>query len=183
MRLRGCGDAGRLTHCRRRGGIGRRARLKIWYSQECVGSSPSAGKRINVLQQDVLHSLSLKKSARELRQRGSDYRCCIPALAGFVGPQSIAPDGAGTSAQVGCRAIVFCRCAAGSIDTARAIWLHRARDTAAALLSRGRVHRLHDAGEQARSLPFPRGRLRAVASESAADAQASRSAVACRSGE
>jgi hypothetical protein len=34
-----------------------------------------------------------KKSARELRQEGSDYRCCIPALAGFVSPQSIAPDG------------------------------------------------------------------------------------------
>ena len=35
----------------------------------------------------------IKDSARELRQRGSDYRCCIPALAGFVSPQSIAPDG------------------------------------------------------------------------------------------
>jgi hypothetical protein len=35
----------------------------------------------------------LEKSARELRQGGSDYRCCIPALAGFVSPQSIAPDG------------------------------------------------------------------------------------------
>src|SRR5690242_13525783 len=35
----------------------------------------------------------IKKSARELRQGGSDYRCCIPALAGFVSPQSIAPDG------------------------------------------------------------------------------------------
>src|SRR6516165_11412515 len=34
-----------------------------------------------------------KKSARELRQEGSNYRCCIPALAGFVSPQSIAPDG------------------------------------------------------------------------------------------
>src|SRR5439155_7789397 len=34
-----------------------------------------------------------QKSARELRQGGSDYRCCIPALAGFVSPQSIAPDG------------------------------------------------------------------------------------------
>ena len=34
-----------------------------------------------------------KKSARELRQGGSNYRCCIPALAGFVSPQSIAPDG------------------------------------------------------------------------------------------
>ena len=32
-------------------------------------------------------------SARELRQRRSNYRCCIPALAGFVSPQSIAPDG------------------------------------------------------------------------------------------
>ena len=34
-----------------------------------------------------------KKPARELRQEGSYYRCCIPALAGFVSPQSIAPDG------------------------------------------------------------------------------------------
>src|ERR1700681_2341632 len=34
-----------------------------------------------------------EKSARELRQGGSDYRCCIPALAGFVSPQSIASDG------------------------------------------------------------------------------------------
>src|SRR5437588_9595341 len=37
-----------------------------------------------------------KKSARELRQGGSNYRCCIPALAGFVSPQSIAPDGGET---------------------------------------------------------------------------------------
>src|SRR5205814_6030907 len=36
---------------------------------------------------------SRKKSARELRQRRPDYRCCIPALAGFVSPQYIAPDG------------------------------------------------------------------------------------------
>jgi hypothetical protein len=34
-----------------------------------------------------------KKPARELRQGGSYYRCCIPALAGFVSPQSIVPDG------------------------------------------------------------------------------------------
>ena len=34
-----------------------------------------------------------KKPARELRQGGSYYRCCIPALAGFVSPPSIAPDG------------------------------------------------------------------------------------------
>ena len=37
--------------------------------------------------------LTKKKPARELRQGGSCYRCCIPALAGFVSPQSIAPDG------------------------------------------------------------------------------------------
>src|SRR5437763_5817745 len=40
-----------------------------------------------------------KKPARELRQGGSDYRCCIPALAGFVSPQSIAPDGKRMSLQ------------------------------------------------------------------------------------
>jgi hypothetical protein len=39
------------------------------------------------------------KSARELRQEGSYYRCCIPALAGFVSPQSIAPDGEPTFSQ------------------------------------------------------------------------------------
>ena len=48
-----------------------------------------------------------KKTARGLRQRGSDYRCCIPALAGFVSPQSIAPDGAETSREAGLRAIGF----------------------------------------------------------------------------
>lgn len=40
-----------------------------------------------------------KKPARELRQEGSYYRCCIPALAGFVSPQSIAPDGGEISSQ------------------------------------------------------------------------------------
>ncbi len=43
---------------------------------------------------------SRKKPARELRQGGSDYRCCIPALAGFVSPQSIAPDGKGISRNI-----------------------------------------------------------------------------------
>ena len=42
---------------------------------------------------------ALNKSARELRQGGSNYRCCIPALAGFVSPQSIAPDGKQISMQ------------------------------------------------------------------------------------
>jgi hypothetical protein len=32
------------------GGIGRRARLKIWYSYECVGSTPSVGTIFNVSQ-------------------------------------------------------------------------------------------------------------------------------------
>ena len=45
-----------------------------------------------------------KKSAREPRQGGSDYRCCIPALAGFVSPQSIAPDGEQTFSQESQRA-------------------------------------------------------------------------------
>ena len=44
-------------------------------------------------QPDRLMPSSKKKPARELRQEGSYYRCCIPALAGFVSPQSIAPDG------------------------------------------------------------------------------------------
>ena len=44
-------------------------------------------------------ALTKKESARELRQGGSDYRCCIPALAGFVSPQSIAPDGGESSSQ------------------------------------------------------------------------------------
>src|SRR5678815_5429726 len=44
-------------------------------------------------QQRARRSRPTKKPARELRQEGSYYRCCIPALAGFVSPQSIAPDG------------------------------------------------------------------------------------------
>jgi len=35
----------------------------------------------------------LRTSVRELRQRRAYYRCCIPALAGFVSHRSIAPDG------------------------------------------------------------------------------------------
>ena len=48
-----------------------------------------------------------KKTARGPRQRGSDYRCCIPALAGFVSPPSIAPDGGRTSREDSVRAIGF----------------------------------------------------------------------------
>src|SRR5438034_6389108 len=52
---------------------------------------------------------TLKKPARELRQGGSDYRCCIPALAGFVSPQSIAPDGEQIFPQDRHHAIGFCK--------------------------------------------------------------------------
>ena len=38
-----------------------------------------------------------RSSVRELRQRRAYYRCCIPALAGFVSHRSIAPDGFTTS--------------------------------------------------------------------------------------
>jgi hypothetical protein len=44
-------------------------------------------------QPDRVTPFTKKKPARELRQGGSYYRCCISALAGFVSPQSIAPDG------------------------------------------------------------------------------------------
>ena len=56
------------------------------------------------------------KTARELRQRGSDYRCCIPALAGFVSPQSIAPDGAKIFREARARAKDFFR-AATDVDS------------------------------------------------------------------
>src|SRR5216117_2376825 len=58
-----------------------------------------------------------KKPARELRQGGSDYRCCIPALAGFVSPQSIAPDGKGIFRQDPHRAIAFCKKESGALTT------------------------------------------------------------------
>jgi hypothetical protein len=74
-----------------------------------------------ILSTTQLLNLSTKKSARELRQRGSDYRCCIPALAGFVSPQSIAPDGKTVSREaIGC-AIGFSHWA-GYVDTIELIW-------------------------------------------------------------
>ena len=39
---------------------------------------------------------NFRSSVRELRQRRTYYRCCIPALAGFVSHRSIAPDGFST---------------------------------------------------------------------------------------
>jgi hypothetical protein len=49
----------------------------------------------------------LTNSARELRQRRSNYRCCIPALAGFVSLQSIASDGVPNFREDRCGAIIF----------------------------------------------------------------------------
>jgi hypothetical protein len=43
--------------------------------------------------QKVGKSREKEKAARELRQGKSDYRCCLPALAGFVCLQSVVPDG------------------------------------------------------------------------------------------
>src|SRR3954463_13328890 len=60
-----------------------------------------------------------KKSARELRQRGSNYRCCIPALAGFVSPQSIAPDGTKKSPEPLVCAMWFSAAACAPLTPAR----------------------------------------------------------------
>src|ERR1700688_5282985 len=55
-------------------------------------------------------------AVRGLRQRRAYYRCCIPALAGFVSQRSIAPDGSipmdqleqkGNGFLAACRASVF----------------------------------------------------------------------------
>jgi hypothetical protein len=106
-------------------------------------------------------SVSKKKTARGLRQRGSDYRCCIPALAGFVSPQSIAPDGRAISREAGPGAIGFSFDATGSgdfkpppcVDTGGAIWFDPARETSASFLwARARSQFLHDLVESARSL-------------------------------
>ena len=71
-----------------------------------IPQRPSSKARDNRIERPGLHG---KKSARELRQRGSDYRCCIPALAGFVSPQSIAPDGMERFRETVARAITICR--------------------------------------------------------------------------
>ena len=61
--------------------------------QEFHWGSPGPARTLRLRSGQAGRTLPIKKSARELRQGGSDYRCCIPALAGFVSPQSIAPDG------------------------------------------------------------------------------------------
>src|SRR5204862_8119768 len=71
------------------------------------GPSTSLGMTILEFGKVRNRSTPKEKSARELRQGGSDYRCCIPALAGFVSPQSIVPDGDRLFAKNRLRAIVF----------------------------------------------------------------------------
>src|SRR5438309_12062380 len=80
---------------------------------------------------DRTRVVAKKKSARELRQGGSDYRCCIPALAGFVSPQSIAPDGKRIFAQPRHHAIASCEKNRG-IDKPWRSCLHWRREMAGA---------------------------------------------------
>lgn len=54
----------RVGHARASGGIGRRARLKIWYSFECEGSSPSSPTTTSLL----------KPSRARARARSSDSK-------------------------------------------------------------------------------------------------------------
>jgi hypothetical protein len=57
---------------------------------------PSASARLRmILDVGRYRSATLPKerAVRELRQRRAYYRCCIPALAGFVSRRSIVPDG------------------------------------------------------------------------------------------
>ena len=63
--------------------------------------------------------LNKEKSARELRQGGSNYRCCIPALAGFVSLQSMVPDGKKISSKIG-GVQFFCAVKAPALTGARA---------------------------------------------------------------
>ncbi len=94
---------------------------------------------------DRVTRFTKKKPARELRQGGSYYRCCIPALAGFVSPQSIAPDGGEISshqrdaqlenAAQGRRDGVLVSVKDQRIDSALRFCLHQAREIACVSLA------------------------------------------------
>jgi len=94
----------------------------------------------------------LKKSAREPRQGGSDYRCCIPALAGFVSPRSIAPDGEEKFAQDRHRAIGFWKSKVRRAFTGARFWLLRPREMVGVAFARSSSALVHDSRESARSL-------------------------------
>jgi hypothetical protein len=101
-----------------------------------------------------------KRSARELRQGGSDYRCCIPALAGFVSPQSIAPDGKHIFQQDRHHAMDFCKRIA-RIDELGHFCLHRHHEMARLAFApcNAAGHKNNDRHDQAQH----RDRERAVA--------------------
>ena len=62
--------------------------------ERILDPSASARLRIGFKRGSVQERNPAKgKAVRELRQRRAYYRCCIPALAGFVSRRSIAPDG------------------------------------------------------------------------------------------
>src|SRR5438552_16532949 len=73
-------------------------RMRLHPSSRAAKRLPSALRIITRMDArfSAFQAEEIKKSARELRQGGSNYRCCIPALAGFVSPQSVAPDGTET---------------------------------------------------------------------------------------
>ena len=62
-------------------------------TRPCIELGPR--RRLGVVGSSSLPGTSdpVRSSVRELRQRRAYYRCCIPALAGFVSLRSIAPDG------------------------------------------------------------------------------------------
>jgi hypothetical protein len=62
--------------------------------ERILDPSASARLRIGFRRGSVQERNPAKgRAVRELRQRRAYYRCCIPALAGFVSRRSIAPDG------------------------------------------------------------------------------------------
>lgn len=73
--------------------------ISDWRCRSCVGFCQSVqGSGLPALSTIsakrfafVFSNFTGKKFARELRQEGQNYPCCLPALAEFVPPQSIAP--------------------------------------------------------------------------------------------
>src|SRR3984893_17258739 len=82
------------------------------------------------------------KSARELRQGGSDYRCCIPALAGFVSPQSIAPDGEKNSLQDRPRSNAHCHSERTERESRNLAAMRKGNATGSLDFARDGLHRL-----------------------------------------
>ena len=60
------------------------------------GGLGGCGQRGRSLEKKKSKLRSKTGAARDMRQKGSNYRCCLPALAGFARPPSAHPDGANT---------------------------------------------------------------------------------------